>query len=706
MREEILRILKISENPLTEIEIQRELDEKVNLEELCETLRTMEKCGDIYVTKKGKYTLYENTHLKVGKLSVSKNGYGFVLLSDEADIHIKKENMNGAIHNDLVAAEYISREEGKIVKIIDRSFDTIIGEYIIDENGKGKIIVDDSRIKIDIYIDDEHKGNVMSGHKVIVKPYTQISDTKYYGEVVKDLGHKDKPGIDIECKLYEHDIEPYFNDEVKEEIENIPSEVTEAELVGRRDLRSEKIITMDGDDAKDFDDAIGIEKLPNGNYKLGVHIADVTHYVKPDTAIGRSAEDRATSVYLVDRVVPMLPTQLSNGICSLNPNVDRLTMSCDMEIDENGKVVNYDVYEGVINSKLRMTYKKANTYLEEGKIEEGYENFTKELDYMADLSRILRKMKNQRGQIDFDIPEVKIIVDEECIPIEIKERERGTGEKLIEDFMIAANETVAEYITNIGYPMMYRIHEIPKEKKMNEYILLLKSLGHNVKINGKIKEVKPKQMQEMLNRLKDEPDYQMLCELGLRSMQKAIYSTENCGHFGLASKCYCHFTSPIRRYPDDTVHRVLKMIIHGDELSGNNLTDLEKQLVKEAEHSSIKERNSIECERDVEDMKMAEYMHQFIGEEYDGKVSGVIPSGMFVRLNNGVEGRVHIGSMEGDYYIVDEGTQSIVGKRSGKRYRLGDTVRIKVVDASKVEGTIDFELIKEKRLEDENKKES
>ena len=690
MREDIIDILKESEIPLTEIQIQDRL-KNISLDKLCEELRTLEKCGDVYVTKKGKYTVYENTHLKVGKLSMNKKGFGFVILENEPDIHIMKENLNGALHNDLVAAEYINEEEGRIVRILDRSFDTIIGEYE-EVDGVGRIILDDDRLKMTIIIDNEHKHGVMVGHKVIVKPYTEIGNNKYYGEIIKILGHKDDVGIDILSKVYEHDIEPNFMEETMEEIKSIPDSVSESEIGNRRDLRDKKIVTIDGDDAKDFDDAIYIEKLDNGNYLLGVHIADVTHYVKEDTSLGRDAEERATSVYLVDRVIPMLPHQLSNGICSLNPNVDRLTMSCDMEINSSGKVINYDIYESVMNSKKRMTYKKVNKYLEEGIIEEGYEDFTKELDLIKELSLIIRKRRDDRGQINFDVPEVKIIVDEECKPVSIGERERGIGEKLIEDFMIIANETVAEYITNIGYPMMYRIHEIPKDKKIREYFALLKSLGHNVKIKGKLSEFKPKQMQEILDSLKDSPDYEMLSELGLRSMQKAIYSTENLGHFGLASKCYCHFTSPIRRYPDDTVHRVLKLILHGVELSGSDLVALEKKLDREAAHSSLKERNSIECERDVDDMKMAEYMMEHIGEEFTGKISSVVPSGMYVMLENRIEGRVHVGSMKGDYYIVDEVSQSIIGKRSGKRYRLGDKVEVKCVDASKVEGTIDFEL--------------
>ncbi|HOO67816.1 MAG TPA: ribonuclease R [Bacilli bacterium] len=692
MREEILDIVKENKDPLSELDIQSKLKDKIDLNELCEQLRTMEENGDLYFTKKGKYTSYENTHLKVGRLTVSKSGYGFVILENQPDIHIRKENMNGAIHNDLVAAEYISSDEGKIVRVINRSMSTFVGEYQSTKDGNGIIYIDDPRIKMEIIIDKDHRNNAMPGHKVIAKPYTQIGDNKYYGEIVKILGHKDDVGVDILSKVYEWDIEPNFSEETMEEIKDIPLEIVESSIVDRKDLRSKKIVTIDGDDAKDFDDAISIEKKADGNYILGVHIADVSYYVKEDTALGRDAADRATSVYLVDRVIPMLPHQLSNGICSLNPNVDRFAMTCEMEVDPYGKVIKYDIYQSVIKSSLRMTYKKVNSVLEKNEIPEGYEDFVPELKIMAELSKIIRKSRDDRGQINFDISEIKVVVNEEGKPIEVKERERGIGEKLIEDFMILANETVAEYITNCGYPMIYRIHEIPKEKNMVEYLSLLKALGHNVVIKGNLNNVKPRQIQDLLDSLKDEKDYEMLCEKGLRAMQKAIYSTKNLGHFALASKCYCHFTSPIRRYPDLTVHRVLREIFNNRSMESDVLKDLENKLSLEAEHSSLKERNSIECERDVDDMKTAEYMESHIGEVYDGKISGVISSGMFVRLENKIEGRVAIDSIKGDYYIVNEVGQTIYGKKNGKVYKLGDSVKIKVIGASKADSTIDFEL--------------
>lgn len=690
MKDDILDVLRKSENPLTEIEIQDKLN--VSLDKLCEELRTMEKCGDVYVTKKGKYTLYENTHLKVGRLSVSKKGFGFVLMEGEPDIHIKKENMNGAIHNDLVVCEYISEEEGKIIRILDRSLDTVIGEYAVNEEGKGYIIVDDSRIKMYIIIDENHRNGAMPGHKVIVKPYAQIHNNKYYGEVIKILGHKDDVGIDILSKVYEHDIEPNFSDETIEELKNIPDEVDVDDLIGRKDLRFEKIITMDGDDAKDFDDAISISKLDNGNYKLGVHIADVTHYVKEGTSLFKDAKERATSVYLVDRVIPMIPHKLSNGICSLNPHVDRLTMTCEMEINSSGKVVNYDVYESVINSKLRMTYNKANLFLEKNIVSEGYEDFTNELKLMSELSAIIRKRRDDRGQVNFDVPEVKIIVDEECKPIKIGKRERGTGEKLIEDFMICANETVATHIFYMDLPFVYRIHGEPNEEKINNFIRFVGLLGYKVK--GKFDKITPKAMQDLLDQLKDKEEFHMLSSLLLRSMQKAVYDKNNIGHFGLASDCYTHFTSPIRRYPDTTVHRLLRTYLFNKDMSKDTIDFWERRLPFLTEHSSSKERDAAECEREVDDMKKAEYMTNHIGEEYTGMVSGVMSFGMFVELDNLVEGLIKLDTIKGDYYTFDAETFTLRGKKDKRGFRLGDRVKVKVIGANKEAKTVDFELVK------------
>ncbi len=692
MKENILQILNDFKQPLDENKLLNELGlhSATDLSELCNELRNMELNSEIYRTNNGKYILYKYTHLKSGRLSVKRKGFGFVLLEGEPDIYVSEANMNGAIHSDLVVVEKLEKGEGKVIKIIDRSFDCIIGEFVL-ENGNGSLNIDNDRINMEITIDEKDRNNAMPGHKILVKPYKRKKDNVYLGEVVKILGHKDDPGIDILSVVYEHNINDVFPKKVLDEVEKIPLDVNENEIIGRRDLRSEQIFTIDGDSAKDFDDAVCIKKLENGNYKLGVHIADVSHYVKKGTELNKEALERATSVYLVDRVIPMLPHKLSNGICSLNPNVDRLTLTCDMEIDSKGKIVNHDLYESVINSKKRMTYREVNKIFV-GEMVEGYEEFEETLAMMYKLSKLLRGNKMSRGYLDFAIDEIEIKVDESGKPIDVSVRERGISENIIEDFMIAANETVAEHFYWLNYPAIYRIHEKPKAEKLKIYLELLNVLGH--KIKGNVNNVTPKFMQNILNSLKGSVDFEILSEAGLRSMQKAEYHVENKGHFGLASKFYTHFTSPIRRYPDLCIHSILKDFISGKTLDESQKKDLEKKLIYIATHSSEKERSAIECERDVVDMKTAEYMEENKGKQYIGKVSGVIPSGMFVRLENLIEGFVHISSLEGDYYVLDEKAQTLKGRNDKKGYRVGDSVTVKVISSSKEERKIDFELVK------------
>jgi ribonuclease R len=390
----------------------------------------------------------------------------------------------------------------------------------------------------------------------------------------------------------------------------------------------------------------------------------------------------------------MLPHKLSNGICSLNPDVDRLTFTCDMEIDSTGKVVKYDIYKSVINSHKRMTYKNVNKVLA-GEFVEDYEKFRNSLTMMADLAKILRKSKLDRGYLDFNIDEIKVVVDEEGKPIDVKVRDRGVGENLIEDTMIITNETVAEYVFNMDYPFIYRVHDKPKEEKIKKYLELLNTLGHRFK--GSIKSVTPKFIQNILNSIKGSPDFEVLSEMGLRSMQKAEYSTENIGHFGLASKCYTHFTAPNRRYPDLAIQTLLNKYLSGEELNSDTLKGIYQNLVYIADHSSLKEKEATDCERDVDDMKTAEYMEDHIGEVYKGRISGVMPSGMFVMLENLIEGFVHVSTLKGDYYTLDEKTYTLRGKNDKKGYRMGDTVTVKVIAASKNERTIDFELVKNEK---------
>ena len=473
-----------------------------------------------------------------------------------------------------------------------------------------------------------------------------------------------------------------------EETNNLPISVNEEEMVGRRDLRDKEIFTIDGDDTKDIDDAISIDILENGNYKLGVHIADVSYYVRENTHIDEEAYDRGTSVYLADRVIPMLPHKLSNGICSLNPNEDRLAMSCEMEIDNKGNVVSYDIFESVINSKKQMTYNNVNKIFDENIIPEGYEKFTDSLLKMKDLAAILRKNKIERGYIDFDIDESKIIVDEKGEAIDVVLRDRGTGQRLIEDFMIAANETVATCIYFMDLPFVYRIHGKPNEEKINSFIKFIGLLGY--KIKGKYEEVTPKDMQKILEQLKEKKEFHLLSTLLLRSMQKAIYDTNNIGHFGLASKCYTHFTSPIRRYPDTTVHRLIRTYLFDKKINPETVDYYEHKLPFLTEHSSTKERDAIECERQVDDLKKAEYMMKHIGERYTGMISSVTNFGFFVELPNLVEGLVKVSDLTDDKYIFDETTFSLRGVNNKRGYRLGDKVNVIVKDANKLTRTIDF----------------
>ena len=468
-------------------------------------------------------------------------------------------------------------------------------------------------------------------------------------------------------------------------------EVRESDLKGRRDLRDQVIFTIDGDDTKDIDDAISIEKLPNGHYKLGVHIADVSYYVKEGTPLDLDAMDRGTSVYLVDRVIPMIPHELSNGICSLNPEVERLAISCVMEFDRDGKQLDYEIFPSVIKSRIQMTYKNVNRILEDNEVPDGYEEFVDDLKLMSELATILRKAKINRGYIDFGIDEPKILVDDKCVPYDVVLRDRGTGENLIEDFMIAANECVASHIYFMNLPFIYRIHEYPKEERIRSFLGFVSNLGYT--ITGNVNDLKPTTIQRILKQLEDKEEYPILSSLLLRSMQKAVYSPDNLGHYGLASKCYTHFTSPIRRYPDTTVHRLLRTYLFDNRIDMNTIHKWEEKLVYIAEHSSEKERSSVDCEREVEDMKMAEYMEKHIGEEFEGMISSVTSFGMFVELPNLIEGLVPIKDMP-DFFHYDEERMTLTGERSHIKYSLGDKVVVKVIRASKEDQTIDFEVVR------------
>ncbi len=700
MRDDILNILKNSDRALDIYELQDMLhiNDVNQAKELSDELRKLEDEVVVYHSNKNKYMMLEKSHLRKGVMRTNKKGFGFVEIENmDDDVYVAADNMNGAIHDDIVLVEITSkmtldRLEGRVLKIIKRQVQRYIGEITFDEKGKGHIKLDDNKVKLNIEIPKDKALNAVDGHKVVVELVKKLNNNlKYEGKVLEIIGHKNDPGVDILSIIYKYNINTVFPDDVKEEVSNINMEVLPEELKGRRDLRDQVIFTIDGDDTKDIDDAISIEKFASGHYKLGVHIADVSYYVKEGSPLDNEAMERGTSVYLVDRVIPMLPHELSNGICSLNPNVDRLAISCVMEFDSSGKQIDYEIFPSVIRSRIQMTYKKVNSILEKNVVPEGYEPYADTLRIMAELASILRKAKVKRGYINFDIDEAKILVDENCKPTEITVRERGTGENLIEDFMIAANECVATHIYFMNLPFIYRVHEVPKEEKIRSFLGFVSNLGYQVP--GDIKDTKPTTMQRILKALEDKPEYKILSSLLLRCMQKAVYRPENLGHYGLASSCYTHFTSPIRRYPDTTVHRLLRTYLFENKLDNSTIRKWEEKLVYIAEHSSERERASVDCEREVEDMKMAEYMESHIGEEFEGMISSVTSFGMFVELDNLVEGLVPLRDMP-DFFVYDEDRMTLTGEKSHVKYTIGERVLVKVVRASKEDKTIDFEIVK------------
>lgn len=695
MKEKILEILKeeTKGQSINEINNKLHLRGMEEITELENTLKELVSDGILHMSKTREYMLMNNTKsLKVGKLRINKNGNGFVECEPE-DIFVHSNDLNGAINGDFVEVEIKTRlndpdPEGYIRNILKRDLKTVVGEIVKDKKSLA-FKTDDEKLNIAVKLTKESMKGCVEGHKVIVSIIKEIGNRTFLGKVEKIIGHKNDPGVDILTIAAKHCIETDFSEDVKRELKNIPDEVCENDLIGRTDLTNEMIFTIDGDDTKDIDDAISVKK-DGKNYILGVHIADVSSYVKVGTALYNSAFSRGTSSYLADTVIPMIPHQLSNGICSLNPEVIRLTISCVMTIDGNGKVIDYDIFPSYIKSRKQMTYKNVNKILDENIIPEGYEEFADTLKLMHELSKMLRQEKINRGYIDFGIDEAKVIQDENGKAIEIVKRVQGTGEKLIEDFMIAANETVATHISNMDLPFIYRVHDLPNAEKIEDFSNLIKQMGYQIHTN--LNKITPVTMQNLLNEFRDKDEFVILSDMLLRSMKKAIYSTNNIGHFGLASKNYTHFTSPIRRFPDLTVHRLLRTYLFENRIDMETVNFNAKYLIDVADHSSETEVNSVEAERDVLDMKMAEYMESHIGEEYKGIISGVTNFGMFVELDNLIEGLIHISTLDGFYTYVPE-MLALISANKKKKYRIGDRVKIVVTNANKNQGIIDFELV-------------
>lgn len=622
-----------------------------------------------------------------GEVVRVKPNFSFVHIEElDDDFYVSNTYLNNALIHDKVKIWLFPKDDrGVVEKVIEHANKEVVGTLSYAK--RVHVIPSDSSIPF-IYL--EENTLISSPNDIVV-----VTITNFEGElkgVIKEvLGNKQTPGIDILAKIYEHNVPYDFSNETLEQVKKVPHSVRVSSKMKeeRLDLREELIVTIDGEDAKDFDDAISVKINDDGTYELGVHIADVTHYVKKNSPLDKDAIERGTSCYLADRVVPMLPFELSNGICSLNPDEDRLTLSCIMNIDENGKVITYDIKPSIIHSKYRLTYKEVN------KLFNHEIKMDKELSEMLFLAKRvaskIRKEREERGNIDLDIDEAKLIIDSNGKVNDIQKRERGISEMMIEDFMIAANESVASYVYYMELPMIYRIHENPPLKKLKELQTIIGPLGYHLNINNGIHST---EFQVILNKSKDKPEHDVVRQMILRSMAKAIYHSENKGHFGLGSKCYTHFTSPIRRYPDLLVHRLLKMYI-SEDITSMNFNKLEGEIAYLADKSSKCERRAVELERDVTAMKMAEYMEQCIGENFEGVISGMIDSGMFVELPNTIEGMIRFETIRGDFLIFDSKRMLVYSRGSKKQYRLGDKVKVVVLNASKATGKIEFTLASE-----------
>lgn len=667
-------------------------DKRAELEHVLNVLLSE---GKISLSKRGKYSIAKEEILK-GVFQGNEKGYGFVTVEGaDEDYFIPEQYVNGAFNQDTVQIAVQPektgrRREAKIVKIISHSITEIVGLYRKNK-GFGFVIPDDNKIARDIYVNEDNSKGAVTGHKVVVK-ITDYGNSgkKPEGAVAEILGHVNNPGVDILSIIKSFNIPTEYPEEVMIQTEQIENEVSEDEKAGRMDLRGWQTVTIDGEDAKDLDDAITISKK-DGKYILGVHIADVTNYVTEGSPLDKEALKRGTSVYLVDRVIPMLPHKLSNGICSLNAGCDRLALSCIMEINADGNITDHTIAETVINVDRRMTYTAVKKILEDNdrEIIEEYKELVFMFELMWELSCILREKREQRGSIDFDFPESKIVLDERGRVVDIKPYERNVATKIIEDFMLLANETVAEDFYWQELPFIYRTHDKPDPEKMIKLGMFINNFGFAFKFsNG---EVHPKEVQKLLTKIEGKPEEPLISRLALRSMKQAKYTTVNTGHFGLSAKYYCHFTSPIRRYPDLQIHRIIKENIKG-RLNDKRIEHFDKIIPLVAESCSINERRADEAERDTEKIKKIEYMKKHIGEEFEGVISGITAWGIYVELPNTVEGMIHVTNMDGDYFSYDGEHYEMVGETTGKRYKLGQTVKIVVLSADKLQRTIDFKL--------------
>ncbi len=650
--------------------------------------------GQIEISKRGKIALRTEKAI-IGTFISHPNGFGFVEIEgQEQDLFISEDDVNGAMHHDIVEVELIGkghgkRQEAKVIRIVERSTATLVGTYEQSGKGYGFVIPDNTRIIKDIFVPVERSKGAVTGHKVVVK-ITDFGNEKKKPEgiVTEIIGHVDDPGVDIMSIVKGFDLSTEFPERVLNQVTRVAKDVTEADMAGRLDLRDMMMVTIDGEDAKDLDDAVSLT-MDGDLYKLGVHIADVTNYVQENSALDREALNRGTSVYLVDRVIPMLPHELSNGICSLNQKEDRLALSCLMTIDHKGKVVSSQITETVICVNRRMSYNEVKRILvdHDEVLRKECEELVPMFERMEELARILREKRRKRGSIDFDFPETKILLDSQGRPLEIKPYDRNVATKLIEDFMLIANETVAETMFWQELPFVYRTHDTPDPEKIQKLGTFIHNFGYSIHIAKD--EVHPKELQKLLVKVEDTAEEALISRLTLRSMKRAQYTTECKGHFGLACEYYCHFTSPIRRYPDLQIHRIIKENLRG-KLGEKRIDHYEKILPDVAKRSSDRERLADEAERETDKLKKVEYMQTRIGQVFTGVISGVTSWGIYVELPNTIEGLVHISKLPGDYYHYSEERYEVTGETTNRSFKLGQTVNVVVEGTDKIARTIDF----------------
>jgi ribonuclease R len=701
-RHKLLEFLKEEAyHPMKKEELMKEFEiTSQQREQFEEVLKQLESDGKIYKNKKGRYGLPEKFDLVAGRVDKNPRGFGFLIPEEPGheDIFINPSNLNGAMHNDKVFVKKVpgsrgKKAEGEVVDVIERVNKQIVGKFEKVKN-YGFVVPDNKRINFDIFVPGRAMRDAKNDQKVVVEITEWPKKNRNpEGKIIEILGYQDEKGVDIEAIIRQLDLPGDFPGPVQNEVARISEEIPEEEIKRRKDLRDLPMVTIDGEDANDFDDAVSIEKISDNKVRLGVHIADVTYYVQEDSNLDQEAQQRGTSIYLVDRVIPMLPEKLSNNLCSLRPNEDRLAMTVFMEFNLNPiSLEDYEIMESVIRSSHRMTYNEVTGILKHKnqELRELYSDFLEELELMNELRDKLRTKRFSKGSINFERQEVKVILDDQGKPIDIQEEKHGVAEQLIEEFMIKANNVVAQDIFWKEEPFIYRIHEQPDEERLKEFNEFIHNFGYHVK--GIENEVHSSALKDILDQVAGEPEEHLINTVLLRTMKKAVYSPHNIGHYGLGIEHYCHFTSPIRRYPDLMIHRIIKEVVQKGKLSENRREYLEEEIPSIADHSSLQERRAMEAERDSVALKKIEYMQDKVGEEFKGVISGITNFGFFVELYNTVEGLVHVEDLTDDYYHIRQDIHALVGERTNRRFTLGDEVEVKVTKVNPEEREIDFIL--------------